>query len=154
MTMGATNTTLCYIRANGCTLMQRRFKNDAMYGKWLPPGGKFEPGETPDECAMREVFEETGLTLTEITLRGLLTFVKYADVYPVRTTTCFVFESFSFTGEARSSAEGDVHWVPDEEIMSLELPASDHIFLPWIYKDDRFFSAKFSNGLCDVRFYG
>ena len=102
---------------------------------------------------VREVYEETGLTLTEVRLRGILTFVRYADEQPVRTTTCFVFESFAFTGNARSSTEGDVYWVADEEIMALDLPASDHLFLPWIYEGSRFFSAKFSNGLRNVTFY-
>lgn len=153
MSSEATNTTACYIRADGKTLMLRRAKMDAMHGKWIPPGGKFEPGETPEECVVREVYEETGLTLTESRLRGILTFVRYADAQPVRTTTCFVFESFAFTGDARSSTEGDVCWVPDEELPALDLPASDHIFLPWIYEDTRFFSAKFSNGLRSVTFH-
>lgn len=149
----AINTTACYIRHHGKTLLLQRAKRDAMYDKWLPPGGKFEPGETPEECVVREVFEETGLTLTEARLRGILTFVRYRDEQPIHTTTCFVFESFAFTGEARSSAEGEVCWVSDSELMTLELPASDHIFLPWIYEGSRFFSAKFSNGLRSVTFY-
>ena len=102
---------------------------------------------------MREVYEETGLTLTEVRLRGILTFVRYADEQPVRTTTCFVFESFAFTGNARSSTEGEVCWIPDSDLMTLELPVSDPIFLPWIYEGSRFFSAKFSNGLRNVTFY-
>jgi len=148
----STNTTACYVRNGGNTLMICRAKMDAMHGKWIPPGGKFEPGETPEECVMREVAEETGLSLIEVRLRGILTFVRYTEELPIRTTTCFVFESFTFTGNARSSAEGEVAWVPDDAMLELDLPASDHIFLPWFYEDTRFFSAKFSNGLRSVTF--
>ena len=147
------NTTLCYLRADGKTLLLRRDARDAVAEKWIPPGGKFEPGETPEECVVREVYEETGLTLTAFNLRGILTFVRYMDEQPVRTTTCFVFESFAFTGVARSSTEGEVCWVPDNQLTAIELPASDRIFLPWIYEGSHFFSAKFSNGLRSVTFH-
>lgn len=149
----AINTTLCYIRANRQTVMLQRRKRDAGYGQWYPPGGKFEPGETPEECVIREVYEETGLTLTEYRLRGLLTFIHYAETQPIRTTTCFVFESFAFTGTLLASKEGEVRWVADDAIVTYNIPASDHIFLPWIYQDTRFFSAKFSNGLKHVTFH-
>lgn len=147
------NTTLCYIRANGQTLMLQRAKNDSMLGQWIVPGGKFEPGETPEDCVLREVQEETGLTLTAINLRGILTFVQRKEELPVKTCTCFVFESFGFTGALFDSVEGELRWVPDGEILQLDLPSSDHIFLPWIYEGNRFFSAKFSAGLRYVTFY-
>lgn len=102
---------------------------------------------------VREVYEETGLILTDARLRGILTFVRDREGQPVHTTTCFVFASFAFTGEAQSSPAGEVHWVPDSALLTLELPASDHIFLPWIYEGSRFFSAKFSNGLRRVTFH-
>ncbi len=147
------NTTLCYIRNDSNTLLLRRDVADSTDEKWIPPGGKFEPGETPEECVVREVYEETGLILTDARLRGILTFVRYRDGQPTHTTTCFVFESFAFTGDPKSSAEGEVHWVPDSDLLTLELPASDHIFLPWIYEGSHFFSAKFSNGLRSVTFH-
>ena len=71
-------TTLCYIRKNGKILMLYRNKkeNDLNQGKWVGVGGKFEEGETPDQCLIREVFEETGLTLTRFHLHGVVTFVS------------------------------------------------------------------------------
>lgn len=151
--MQSINTTLCYIRNDGKTLLLHRDGASTIKEKWIPPGGKFEPGETPEECVVREVYEETGLTLAAVNLRGILTFVRYADDQPIHTTTCFVFESFAFTGDVRSSGEGEACWLPDDQLLEIELPASDHIFLPWIYEGTRFFSAKFSNGLRSVTFH-
>ena len=147
------NTTLCYIRSNGSTLMLKRMTNDAMHGMWIAPGGKFEAGEMPEECVIREVREETGLELTKIHLRGILTFVQHRADDAINTSTCFVFESFSFCGEILSVGNQDIRWVNDAEIVKMNLPASDHIFTPWIYEGTKFFSAKFSAGLKHVAFY-
>ena len=76
------NTTLCYIEQDGCYLMLHRVKKhqDPNAGKWIGVGGKFEPSESPDECLVREVREETGLTLTRWRCRGIVTFVS--DEWP------------------------------------------------------------------------
>lgn len=148
------NTTVCYIRSNGQTLMLQRAKNDGLQGKWIVPGGKFEPGETPEECALREVEEETGLKLTEINFRGIITFVQSKpDIY-IKTCTCFVFESFAFQGNICTSPEGELRWIADKEIARMDIPSSDRIFLPWIYEKTGLFSAKFCGGLKSVTFYG
>jgi 8-oxo-dGTP diphosphatase len=147
------NSTVCYIRSNGQTLLQCRAKGGDMQGKWIVPGGKFEPGETPEECVLREVKEETGLDLTEINLRGILTFVRRSET-SIKTGTCFVFESFDFRGDLYHSHEGELRWVRDDEIIQFDLPSADRIFLPWIYENKKFFSAKFSGGLKGVTFYG
>lgn len=112
--------------------------NDIHEGKWNGLGGKFEAGETPEECVIREVFEESGLSIRHPKLCGLLMFPKFKgnDWY------VFVFTADAFDGELIDSPEGHLEWVPDENILSLNLWESDHIFMPWI-KEGKFFSAKF-----------
>ena len=132
--------TLCYVKRDSCTLMVYRNKkvNDMHKGKWNGLGGKFEAGETPEECVYREVLEESGLSIQNPKLCGLLMFPKFKgnDWY------VFVFIASDFTGELIDSPEGELKWIPDKEIYSLNLWKSDHIFLPWI-QDGKFFSAKF-----------
>ncbi len=132
--------TLCYLKHQGHTLMIHRNKKpgDIHSGKWNGLGGKFEPGETPEECVIREVLEESGLLITEPRYHGLIMFPRFKgeDWY------VFVFSATHFTGEQIPSPEGDLAWVPDCELEALPLWPSDHIFLPWMAQD-RFFSAKF-----------
>lgn len=132
--------TLCYVKQNGKTLMVYRNKkpNDIHAGKWNGLGGKFEAGETPEECIRREVKEEAGLVIQNPRLHGLLIFPKFKgnDWY------VFVFTATEFSGELIESPEGRLEWVEDERLASLNLWASDHIFLPWI-EAGKFFSAKF-----------
>ncbi len=133
--------TLCYLKKDGHTLMIHRVKkeNDIHAGKWNGLGGKFEPGETPEECVIREVREEAGLTVRNPRLHGVLTFPGFAhdeDWY------AFVFTATEFEGELIESAEGVLKWVPDEEVMGLELWEGDRIFLPWL-EQPGFFSGKF-----------
>ena len=132
--------TLCYIKRGGSTLMVYRNKkaNDIHTGKWNGLGGKFEPGETPEECVIREVFEESGLVIREPKLCGLLMFPKFKgnDWY------VFVFTATDFAGELIDSPEGKLEWIPDEKLLDLNLWESDHIFFPWI-QEGKFFSAKF-----------
>jgi 8-oxo-dGTP diphosphatase len=132
--------TLCYVKRDGYTLMVYRNKkvNDIHAGKWNGLGGKFEPGETPEECVMREVLEESGLSIQDPKLCGLLMFPKFKgnDWY------VFVFTVNKFTGELIDSPEGKLEWIPDEKMLDLNLWESDHIFMPWIENGD-FFSAKF-----------
>jgi 8-oxo-dGTP diphosphatase len=132
--------TLCYIQRAGQTLMIHRIKraDDIHLGKWNGLGGKFEPGESPEECVVREVREESGLELQQPRLCGLLMFpgFKGNDWY------VFVFTAHAFNGELTENYEGYLEWIPDDKLESLPLWPSDHIFLPWI-RSGKFFSAKF-----------
>ena len=133
--------TLCYVRQAGQTLMLHRTKkkNDIHEGKWNGLGGKFEPGETPEECARREIFEESGLVAKKLELKGLLTFPLFAhdeDWY------AFVFVATDLEGELIDSPEGNLAWVPDQQLTELNLWEGDYIFLPWLDQAE-FFSAKF-----------
>ena len=132
--------TLCYITHAGKTLMLHRTKRpgDIHAGKWNGLGGKFLPGESPEECVIREVREESGLEIVQPHLSGLLMFpgFKGDDWY------VFVFTATEFNGELRENEEGYLQWIPTEELESLPLWPSDHIFLPWIW-EGKFFSAKF-----------
>lgn len=132
--------TLCYVKQNGCTLMVHRNKkpNDIHEGKWNGLGGKFEAGETPEECIRREVQEESGLVIQDPRWHGLLLFPNFKgnDWY------VFVFTATEFTGELIESPEGQLEWVPDENLKNLNLWESDQIFFPWL-ENEKFFSAKF-----------
>lgn len=132
--------TLCYIKRHGHTLMVHRNKkpNDMHEGKWNGLGGKFEPGESPEECVVREVREESGLEIRNPRLHGLLMFPDFkGDDWYV-----FVFTANEFNGELIDSPEGRLEWIPDEELTSLNLWESDQIFFPWLEREE-FFSAKF-----------
>lgn len=132
--------TLCYVQRDGYTLMIHRNKKrgDIHAGKWNGLGGKFEPGETPEECVIREVYEESGLRIERPRLRGLLIFPSFGgdDWY------VFVFTATEFSGSLTESPEGDLRWIPDAELETLPLWASDHIFFPWL-RGEGLFSAKF-----------
>lgn len=132
--------TLCYIKHNSMTLMIHRNKkaNDIHEGKWNGLGGKLEAGETPEECVIREVREESGLVIQNPRLHGLLMFPRFKgnDWY------VFVFTAMEFNGELIESPEGKLEWIPDENLTELNLWESDHIFFPWL-ENGKFFSAKF-----------
>ena len=133
--------TLCYVRRNGYTLMVYRNKkvNDIHEGKWNGLGGKFEAGESPEECVIREVHEESGLSIHQPKLCGLLMFPSFKgnDWY------VFVFTATEFSGDLIDSPEGQLQWIKDDELTGLNLWESDHIFFPWLQKEV-FFSAKFA----------
>jgi 8-oxo-dGTP diphosphatase len=132
--------TLCYVKHDNHTLMLHRIKRtgDIHAGKWNGLGGKFEPGESPEECVIREVREESGLEIVNPRLRGLLMFPAFKgnDWY------VFVFTAEKFSGELHENEEGFLKWIPDAELESLSLWPSDHVFLPWL-REEKFFSAKF-----------
>jgi 8-oxo-dGTP diphosphatase len=134
--------TLCYIRKEQKTLMIHRIKkeNDMHQGKWNGLGGKLEPGETPEECAIREIWEESGLYARHLVLKGLLTFPQFAkneDWY------AFVFVVDEVEGELIDSPEGVLQWVDDSQLLDLNLWEGDRIFLPWLDQSG-IFSAKFT----------
>ncbi|RMF40669.1 MAG: 8-oxo-dGTP diphosphatase [Anaerolineae bacterium] len=133
--------TLCYLRANEHTLMLHRIKkaNDMHQGKWNGLGGKLEPGESPEECVIREVYEESGLRIQHPRLHGVITFPAFdaLDDWYV-----FVFTATQFEGSLIDSREGVLRWIPDTELLDLPLWEGDRIFIPWL-SQERFFSAKF-----------
>lgn len=133
--------TLCYLRTGGRTLMLHRNKKpgDVHKGKWNGLGGKLEAGESPDECVVREVREESGLRLLDARLRGVLTFPAFAKG---EDWVVFVYTAAAAEGELIDSAEGTLEWVPDAELAALNLWEGDRVFLPWL-DGPRFFSAKF-----------
>lgn len=132
--------TLCYIKHNRHTLMVYRNKkpNDIHEGKWNGLGGKFEPGESPEECVKREVWEESGLQIHNPKLHGLLMFPNFKE----NDWYVFVFTAREFEGELIDSPEGKLEWIPDEKLAALNLWASDRVFFPWLDREG-FFSAKF-----------
>lgn len=120
---------------------------DMHRGKWNGLGGKFEAGETPEECAVREIREESGLEVSGLTLKGILTFPGFAndeDWY------AFVFVAQAIGITTIESNEGYLKWVPRDELLHLNLWEGDHIFLPWVFAPG-FFSGKFlyKNGRLD-----
>ncbi len=133
------NTTLCYIEKDGAYLMLHRTKkkNDENRGKWIGIGGKFEPGESPEECLLREVLEETGLTLTEYTYRGIVTFVS--DTMP-DGEYMHLFKASAFTGTLTDTEEGELAFIPKEDVLALPHWEGDGIFLSLLQTDEPFFS--------------
>jgi 8-oxo-dGTP diphosphatase len=133
--------TLCYVRRDGHTLMLHRIKkaNDMHAGKWNGLGGKLEAGETPEECAVREIYEESGLQVEHPHLRGMIVFPKFNGDDDWIT---YIFVVEQFTGTLNESNEGVLQWVRDGELFDLNLWPGDRIFLRWL-DAPRFFSAKF-----------
>lgn len=133
--------TLCYLRKNGKTLMLRSLKNGHFKENlWNGLGGKLEKGETPEECVIRETEEESGYKISNPKLVGLLTFPNQNsdgnDWY------VFVYKATKLFGKLKQSAEGEVKWVKNEDVLKLNMSEGDYIFLPWIF-ENKFFSAKF-----------
>lgn len=136
--------TLCYVKdiKNNKTLMlyRNKKKNDYHEGKWNGLGGKLELGETPEECAIRELKEESGLVVKNPKLKGLITFPMFDgfdDWY------VFIFTITNYEGELIDSPEGKLEWIPNEKLTELNLWDGDKIFLEWL-NNDKFFSAKFN----------
>lgn len=134
--------TLCYVRNDGHTLMIHRVKkaNDMHAGKWNGLGGKLEPGETPEECAIREVWEEAGLRVRNPRLRGIITFPGFSNDEDWYT---FLFVINDFEGALIDSPEGNLRWIPDDDLLALNLWEGDRIFIPWLDMPG-FFSGKFT----------
>ena len=133
-------TTLCYPEKDGQYLMLHRTRkqNDPNRDKWIGIGGKFESGESPEDCLLREVLEETGLTLTSYRFRGIVTFVS--DVW--ETEYMHLFTADGFSGTLRACTEGDLRWIDIREVFSLPLWEGDRIFLKLLEQNKPFFSLK------------
>ena len=135
------NTTLCYIERDGAYLMMHRIKkeNDENRDKWVGIGGKLESGESPHDCVIREIKEETGLIVKSPRYRGLITFVS--DIYG--TEYMHLFTADIFTGCIKSSCdEGVLEWVSKSDIYALPIWEGDKIFLKLLESEERFFSLK------------
>lgn len=133
-------TTLGYIETRESYLMLHRVKKeqDVNEGKWIGIGGKFEYGESPEECMIREVKEETGLAVTSMKFRGILTFI--CDKQDPEYICLYTIDGFS--GQLKECDEGELLWVPKDEIFGLNLWEGDRIFFDLLQKDVPFFSLK------------
>lgn len=133
-------TTLCYIEKEGQYLMLHRTKkeNDLNHDLWIGVGGKFQGEESPDECLLREVNEETGLTLTNYQFRGLITFIS--DEW--ESEYMCLYTANEFQGEIAECNEGELEWVDMDKIFDLDLWEGDKIFLQRMMESDTFFSLK------------
>lgn len=113
--------------------------NDMHEGKWNGLGGKIEAGETPEECAIREVREESGLRMINPVLRGIITFPQFSrgdDWYT------YIFVANEYSGELIDSNEGVLAWVDNDKLLELPMWSGDPIFMRWL-NEPHFFSAKF-----------
>jgi 8-oxo-dGTP diphosphatase len=143
--------TLCYVidKKNSQTLMLHRVKkkNDFHEGKWNGLGGKFDPGESPEECVIREVKEESGLTIKKPLLHGFITFPNFDGKNDWHV---FIFTAETYKGKLIDSNEGNLEWIPNNKLLNLNLWDGDKIFLDWVFNKNssahqaKFFSAKFN----------
>ena len=134
------NTTLVHIEKNGAYLMMHRVKkkNDINKDKWVGVGGKFLENETPEECAIRETYEETGLTLTDYRLRAVVTFLsdEYEGEY------MYIFTATGYTGEIGECNEGTLEWVDKSKVCDLPIWEGDKLFFEELNRDRGFFTMK------------
>lgn len=141
-------TTLCYIENENQYLMLHRIrkKNDVNHDKWIGVGGKFEHGESPEECLLREVKEETGYTLTSWKYRGIITFVYGEDIVEYMS----LYTADQYEGTQIECDEGVLEWVDKDKISELNLWEGDRIFFRLLEERDDFFSLKLVYNTEDV----
>lgn len=154
-------TTLCYIEKDNQYLMLHRIKKekDINRDKWIGVGGKFEPGESPEECLLRECREETGLELKQYALRGIVTFIAYSadaavgnggaakegdtpDTAKAETEYMFLYTASAYEGNLKECDEGKLEWVPKDKIPFLNLWEGDLIFFKLLAQNAPLFSLK------------
>lgn len=135
------NTTLCYIEKDGKYLMLHRIKKekDLNRDKWVGVGGKFEDEESPVDCLLREVREETGLILNSFDYRGIVSFIS--DSWP-ETEYMHLFTSNDFSGEVKDCDEGELVWIDKHRVPELPIWEGDKTFLKLLLEDSAFFSLK------------
>lgn len=147
-------TTLCYIERGDEYLLLHRVKkkNDVNHDKWIGVGGHFEDGESPEECLLREVFEETGLTLTKWRFCGIVTFCFTPDETPADSANAqpcvceymHLYTASAYEGELIPCDEGELVWIKKDEVEQLPIWEGDRIFLRLLRERDSFFSLKLS----------
>lgn len=142
MAQMAISTTLCYLERGGDWLMLHRIKkkNDCNHDKWIGVGGKFEACESPEECLLREVKEEIGLTLTRWAYRGLITFVLDGVAEYMHLFTADQWEGEMIAGDA--CREGVLEWVPKDRVPALPIWEGDKLFFDLLRQGRPFFSLK------------
>lgn len=136
-------TTVCYLKKDGKTLLLHRTKkkNDINEGKWIGVGGKFEAGESPEDCVRREVYEETGYILDKINFVGFITFPQ---IMHGEDEGMFLFTSEDFHGTLHPTCkEGILEWIDDQSIADLNLWEGDRYFYDW-FKQDKKVLARFT----------
>ena len=134
------NSTLCYLERGEEYLMLHRVKkkNDVNHDKWIGVGGKFQAGESPEDCILRETWEETGLTLTSYRYRGLVTFIS--NLWP--TEYMHLFTATGWTGTPHPCDEGELAWIQKAQLLTLPMWEGDRIFLKLLEENVPFFSLK------------
>ena len=134
------NSTLCYLERGNEYLMLHRVKkaHDLNHDKWIGVGGKFQEGESPEDCILRETWEETGLKLTDYRYRGLVTFVS--DQAP--TEYMHLFTATGWTGTPHPCDEGELAWIEKAQLRRLPIWEGDKIFLDLLDREEPFFSLK------------
>lgn len=135
--------TECYIQRDGKTLMLYRNKkeNDVNKNKYIGIGGRFEAGESPEECLLREVYEEVGVRLTGFRFRGTVTFLSVSgkdEIFYI-----FFFTADGYSGEIGDCDEGELYWVETDKIGELDIWEGDHLVWKWLNADEGVFNAKF-----------
>ena len=135
-------TTLCYIENDDSYLMLHRIKKDrdVNAGKWIGVGGKIEQGETPEDCLVREVYEETSLSLTDYSYRGIINFSSEGW----EDERIYLYTASGFFGELDTCAEGELRWVKKDQLLGLNLWEGDKIFLKLLMEDAPFFTLDLS----------
>lgn len=134
------NTVLCYVERGDEYLMLHRVKkeNDVNRDKWIGLGGKLEQNESPEDCLKREIYEESGLTLTSWRFRGIITFVNTV----CETELMYLFTSDAFEGKLSDCDEGELEWIERSRLLHLTLWEGDKIFLRLLDENAPFFSLK------------
>lgn len=133
-------TTLCYVERGGCWLMMHRTKKrqDENAGKWIGLGGHLEADESPEECVLREIAEEAGVRVTDLRLRGIITFI----LPDWGNELTFLYTARTEDEGLPPCAEGELKWVPADDVLSLPLWEGDRVFLPLLRTREDCFSLK------------